>query len=616
MGVGGSSAGGAIRAGAAFVELYATDNALVRGLANAEAKLKNFGKTVAGVGAAAVAGGAGILAPITGLFQAAVSRSADMARLADEFGTTTEQLSSLGYAFETVGIKQDEFADTLKGLSQKLSSAADGQDELFRRMGLNARELIGLPVDQQFGKIADALNQVPLAADRTNLSLQLFGGAGSKLNRILSQGSGELARLSGEAADVGAVLGGDTASAGAKLDKTFTRLSATVKYALLAIGEALFPQADAIEEFAKSAGRVIKTVREWVSQNKPLVMGAVAAGAALVVFGSAAVTAGGLIAGLGIVIGVVVAAFKLVVATVTGIVAAIASPLGIAVAALAGLGYLFATQTETGRTLARVVGGELSEAWGTLKDTALEAWGGILTALKRGDLQSAGEIALAGLDVAFRQGMLTLRSAWNGLQAYFVDGWTSSASAIGGVWEDLVSRLAELFVSLTAGILSRAAKVASLVGNNPLAMALQASGEDVRAVGAEVAAQRERDIAERKRALDAELKARGEAREGELDAAKESLEAAKERFADAIAYEQMLAQIESQKAVAEVAKRDNNARSTLASGVAGSFGGNYSAALAIGATLQQRSLKVGEQTRDAVERVELAIKAAPGGMFK
>lgn len=617
MGVGGSSAGGAVRAGLAFVELVANDNALVRALDNAQKRMKAFGSTMATVGAATAGAGAGILAPITALFGAAVNRASDLATLADEFGTTTEKLSALGYAFETAGVKQEEFADTLKGLSQKVSSAADGQDELFSRLGLNAQQLLRLPVDEQFNKIADALNKVPAAADRTNISLQLFGGAGSKLNRVLSQGSGELARLAGEASDVGAVMSGETAASGQKLMKTFTRLQAAVTNAFLAIGEALFPQADAIEEFAKAAMNVVRTVRGWIQQNKGLVLGAVAVGGALAVVGTVATGAGLVIAGLATAIGIAVAAFKLMVAVVTGTVAALASPLGIVAVAVAGLTYLFATQTETGRELAASISGELSDAWGTLRETAVGAWEGIGSALKRGDLQSAGEIALAGLNVAFQQGLFTLRTAWNGLQSYFVDGWTKSASTIGGVWETLVNRLAQLFIDLTQGILSRAAKVAGLLGNNPLAMALNATSADVGGLRSGIEDGARADAAERKRALEEELGARALARAADLGAAKEALAMAKERFAGMLDEERARA-AEWQAAQTRAAKRGNDDRqSALAAATRGTFNASNSRGVfSAGNSVFQRQVTATNQVRDAVKEVKEAINAKEGGVFE
>lgn len=618
MGVAGSSAGGAIRAGLAFVELAARDNSLIRALDNAQKRLQSFGSIVSRVGAATAAAGAGILAPVAALFSAAVSRSADLAILAEEFGTTTETLSALGYAFETTGIKQEEFADTLKGLSQKLAAAADGQDELFQRMGLNARELINLPIDEQFNRIADALARVPLAADRTNLSLQLFGGAGSKLNRVLGRGSAELNRLKGEAEDAGAVLGGDTAAAGLRLNQVYTRLSSTLRYAFLAIGEALFPQVETIEEFARAAGAVIKTIREWIKENKGLVLGAVAVGGAIFGIGSAATAAGFAATGLAAIIGGVTTAFSIAVGTITTVIGALVTPLGAAAAAVGILGTLFATHTETGRELADVVSGELSSAWGTLRDTAVSAWGGIASALKRGDLQSAGEIALAGLTVAFQQGLLTLRTAWMGLQGYFVDGWSKSASAVSGIWTDLIDRIAVLFTKLIGSILTKAAGLAGAVGATSLEDSLKKYQSAAVAAGKTIDADRKRADADRKKALDEELADREIARELDLNASREALDLAKERFQDLLKTEaERAASVKATETSAKVAAAAQGAQSALASAARGTFSAAVSRQVFnVGNTVALRSLTAQQQTRDAVIEVRDAVRAKEGGVFE
>ncbi len=56
----------AIRAGRAFVELFADDSKLVRGLRAAQAKLKAFGAAVTGMGLKMMGLGAAMLAPLAG----------------------------------------------------------------------------------------------------------------------------------------------------------------------------------------------------------------------------------------------------------------------------------------------------------------------------------------------------------------------------------------------------------------------------------------------------------------------------------------------------------------------------------------------------------------------
>ena len=57
---------GAIRAGRAFVELFADDSKLVRGLKAAEGKLKAFGASIRNLSLKMAGAGTGVLTPMLG----------------------------------------------------------------------------------------------------------------------------------------------------------------------------------------------------------------------------------------------------------------------------------------------------------------------------------------------------------------------------------------------------------------------------------------------------------------------------------------------------------------------------------------------------------------------
>ena len=76
---------GAIRAGRAFVELFADDSKLVRGLKRAQAKLKAFGESVRNMGLKLAGLGSAIVAPLGNeadaeLYETAIAGSANSKR--------------------------------------------------------------------------------------------------------------------------------------------------------------------------------------------------------------------------------------------------------------------------------------------------------------------------------------------------------------------------------------------------------------------------------------------------------------------------------------------------------------------------------------------------------
>jgi len=608
MAVGKGGGGGAIRAGQAFVELLGKDSGLLRALDNAQKRLKAFGQTVATIGAGVAAGGAAILAPIAGLFQAAVDRGTVLDGLARQLGTTVEEVSALGYAFEASGLKQEEFIDVVKTLDQKLSQGLDGKDEAadaFRRLGLSMRDLAMATPTERLEAVGKALNGLALGADKTEFAMKLLGGQGGKTLRIFERGPGALKALTDQARDVGAVMSGETAGSAVRVSKAFTEMYAAGKYALLAIGEALLPQAAAIEEFSKGVVKTAGAIRKWIGENQGLVLGAVALGAALVAAGSALAVLGFGIAGVGVAISSLLTGILALKAAVVALV----SPLGLGLAAITALGYVVVTQTEAGQALASVLTGELSTAWTAMAATAVAAWGGILSAMKRGDLAAAGEIALAGLNVAWLQGTLSLRKLWSGFTSYLGDAWATVAAGMRLVFVDVTDAIGQIFAQMIAGLLGQASNLARVLGKDTLGGELESFAAEVRR-GADLDA-KAADL--RRKAIVKDLLAdvtdRADAAGDALAGPRLALEAAKAKLVE-------LLKAEADRA-ASVTSGEPGPKPPRVPAIAYAARGAFSApdfrqVFAIGNTAAQRQLRATEQTRDAVKAVEKKLdKLAP-----
>jgi hypothetical protein len=158
------------------------------------------------------------------------------------------------------------------------------------------------------------------------------------------------------------------------------------------------------EMFGKVAGQVA----EFVKQNQFLVIGFAAAAAASVALGVALLVLAGVSAGVSAAIGLVVATAKLAAAAF----ALLLTPVGLVAAAFAAAGVALV-----------VFGGVGKETFGALKTTFETTWGGIVDAIKAGDLELAGRIAVAGLKAAWVGLMDDLRNAWREFRNFFEDGW-------------------------------------------------------------------------------------------------------------------------------------------------------------------------------------------------
>ena len=127
-----------IRAGRAFVELFADDSKLVRGLGAAERKLKAFGDGVRNLGLKMVGVGSAILAPLAGAAKSFADMGSRMWDMAKRTGVSVEALSALGYAAEQSGAGMEAFENGIR-LTELSETTRSLEDSLLDMTGASAR---------------------------------------------------------------------------------------------------------------------------------------------------------------------------------------------------------------------------------------------------------------------------------------------------------------------------------------------------------------------------------------------------------------------------------------------------------------------------------------------
>jgi hypothetical protein len=180
---------------------------------------------------------------------------------------------------------------------------------------------------------------------------------------------------------------------------------------------------------AGTIARLTKTVIDWVNENKGLIVTAFKLGAALAVAGTAIV---GL--GLGVsVLGTAVGGLAAALGVAGAVLGAIVSPLGLVTIGLAAGAVAFFKYTDAGQGALA----SLSGAFGELRADAEQAFGGIADALKAGDIQLAGQVLWAALQVEWLKGTQFLRGVWADWGNSFIDVFDSATFAISGLMVDL-----------------------------------------------------------------------------------------------------------------------------------------------------------------------------------
>ena len=223
-------------------------------LASAKAQVSGFKEELKGVGEAGAGGLAGLLAPIaamkehlSGIIELvagafAVDKIIEFVRSMGELGEqtertakilglTTQQVGELQYAFEATGTSAQNL-DQMMGRFEENLAKPQTQTNLvaagLRALGLSAKDLIGLPLPEQLGKIADATARFADGVNKT-AALQSLGRGFVELIPLLDQGRSGLEDLKATADATNSVLDEMATARLVEMQHRFVELGSAVK---------------------------------------------------------------------------------------------------------------------------------------------------------------------------------------------------------------------------------------------------------------------------------------------------------------------------------------------------------------------------------------------------
>jgi len=308
-----------IRAGAAYVELFADDSKLIRGLNRARVQLRSFGRAVTEIGAGLktagtwLAGiGAAIVAPLVGAAKLYGDVGKELVGMSRRTGMSVEALSELSYAAGQSGSNLETLETGVRRMQRVIGEVAGGSKaaaDALADLGLSAAGLLGMKPEEQFSAVADALSRIADPTLRAAAAMQVFGRGGTALLPMLSGGAAGLAEMRAEAQRLGLTISTEDAQAAMKFHETLNLMWTALKRVAFAVGSALAPVlSDAARwliDAARAAGAWIKEHQGLVVLALKVGVGLAVAGGALLVLGTAISTVGGvfttLAAGLSIV---------------------------------------------------------------------------------------------------------------------------------------------------------------------------------------------------------------------------------------------------------------------------------------------------------------------------
>lgn len=360
-----------IKAGEAYVSLSMNDADMAKGLQDASKKLKSWGAGLEKIGGGMMGAGLGILAPLAAAVSTFTSTGTELQNASLRLNETVENLSALKSAAEESGVEFETLEHSLNHFQRSLQ---DGNAaKAFREMHLNAADLKGKGLAEQFTAVADSLAKVKDNGVAAAAAQALFGKAGEKFLGLARESEGGLGNLVEEMKDLGLMMSGEDAKNAKEFGTNLKRIEGMAKSAAMAIGGELV---GAMMKFKGPVMGAVHDVTDFIKESGGLVVTVAGVGIGLVAAGTSFIALGAAISGVGSIAGAL--------GTALGF---LASPIGVVTTLGAGLVYLWST-TEDGKATIT----SFASDWKS-------AWAGITDAFKAGDIALAFKILMKTLQL-------------------------------------------------------------------------------------------------------------------------------------------------------------------------------------------------------------------------
>ena len=156
----------------------------------------------------------------------------ELQKLNLRIGASTEALSQYSYVAKQSGVEFGQLTTAWQRQTRRINEAAQGTgvaSKALETLNLSARELAGLAPEDQFERIAAAMQGVADEGQRVALAQKLWDSEGVRLVQIVNQGTDAIAAMRAEADRFGLTVSQDTANAMATYNDEVARLQAVAE---------------------------------------------------------------------------------------------------------------------------------------------------------------------------------------------------------------------------------------------------------------------------------------------------------------------------------------------------------------------------------------------------
>jgi len=198
---------------------------------------------------------------LAGQFDALTESLDRIAKNAEAFGLTTDELQKLTFAAEQSGVRFEDLTRSLGLLAKNMADFQKGTGEAkdaFQALKINVESAPGVlkDTDQVLGEIADRFASFGPSANKTALAIKLFGESGARLVPFLNKGSAGIDELKKKAEELGVVIHDDVIKAAVEFRDNMAQLERSMDTIKI---NALGPL---IKDLAELTGRFIAAGNE------------------------------------------------------------------------------------------------------------------------------------------------------------------------------------------------------------------------------------------------------------------------------------------------------------------------------------------------------------------
>jgi hypothetical protein len=189
-----------------------------------------------------------------------LNSNAGLANTAKRIGVSVERLQELNFSAKRTGVSSETLSDAIKDLNIKITDASKGAksyEEALNVVGLSSKELIGLSVDEQFNKFADAMANA--SAENRRFVADEINDSMFQLVPLLEGGSAGMKKLADEARELGVVLREEDIAAMREADIALKVMIS----GFTALGDQLIVLTTGpLKQFADAATEAIKSIND------------------------------------------------------------------------------------------------------------------------------------------------------------------------------------------------------------------------------------------------------------------------------------------------------------------------------------------------------------------